>query len=302
MLLIIKTIQNMENTIQTYKSDFRSGKIPPCLLDLSFFNRLFQLLEEITNEAIQNEISRLDKKNFKDDIDFENAKKNLPELLKMCIEIRNDKGEYILSFDKTIINDLNITDSVAQIAFDNSVIFRHSLKIEPTNYFHVEFDFRKQQIFDSSINPSTETANLSTIKVVGDNKTWVQGSYNRIMSTLDEYLTQRKWLHKKNTYDIFLYLLILPLSFLNIFRIERFFEKIGFIFPTVFTVFLYSYFFLIILFLFMIFFKYTRWIFPYIEYRKSNKKTEVTHRLFWYAILSAVIINMVLMVGKSLIF
>lgn len=283
----------MEEKAQIFKSDLRTRRLPSCVTDLSYFKKLYDILKEVSDEAIEYEISNLNPKNFKSDEDFENAKKNAKDLMKINVQIRGSKGEYFLSQDKSVFEESSLPNSITFISFDNSSLYRYALNAEPINSFLIEFDFSKTSIFDFSNSPSKETLNNSTIKVLGQNKTWVQGSYERILDTLDGLTTKRSWLHKSNIYDLFLWLLVMPITFLNIYKLELSFKDMFINVPSIFIVALHLYIFILILYLFMIFFRYTRWLFPYMELKESLKNTAALHRSVFFIILLGVTANII---------
>lgn len=283
---------------ETYKSDVRIGKPPSSVIDISYFKKLYDLLSEISEESKNLEVSLLDEKLFKSSEEYEDAKKNVSDLITPFIEIRGNKGEYILSKETTILDESSLPNSIKQISFDNSYLFRYTLNRDPSNYYHIEFDFSKQSIFDFSIGPSVGTSNTSNIKIVGQHKTWVQGSYERIISTLEGYNTKRSWLHLSNIYDLLVWLFVIPLTFLNLSKLEYLLDKFSVNINTLTNVAVHLYIFMIMLFVFMIFFKYTRWLFPYMELKFSLFNTALKHRFFWTTIFLAMIADVVIVIGK----
>ena len=177
----------MTSSNNIFKSDLRIGKLPCCVTDISYFRKLYDILTEISEEAIELEKSRLNPINFKTEEEYENAKNNLKELLQVNVEIRGSKGEYFLSHEKSIFDESSLPNFITHISFDNSNLYRYALNAEPANSFHIEFDFSKPTIFDFSNSLSKETSNNSNIKTIGQNKTWVQGSYERIRSSLEGF-------------------------------------------------------------------------------------------------------------------
>jgi len=284
---------------QIFKSGSRFGKIPSCVVDISYFKKLYDILKEISDDAIDFELSKLDKNNFNSLIDFEKAKDNLREVLRINVHIIGTKGESIVSHEKSIFDEQGLPNHISRISFDNTNLMRYVYNINPSNSFRIEFDFSKQSIFDFVSNPSLETSNSSNITIIGQKNSWVHGAYESVISTLEEFTTNRSWLHKKNIYDLFLWLLIIPISFWNLYKFESYFKHIFNDLPIVFGVFLHLYFLIFILYSFMIFFKYTRWLFPYTELKESLNNSSTTHRSFWFIILLTIVADIIVLIIKT---
>jgi len=137
-------------------------------------------------------------------------------------------------------------------------------------------------------SPSEATPNTSSIYIVGENETWTSGAYKNVIDSLQERSNKREWLHKTNIYDLFIWFIIIPLSFFSIYKIEHFsfFDNQGV--SSVFIVALYLYFFIIVLNLFRMLFNYARWVFPKMELITSFKKGAILHRIILGAISLAI--------------
>lgn len=281
----------MDAEVKIYKSEIRSKRQPSCSLNLSYFRKVFDIVKELSKEAANFEVSQLKREAFKSDEEFENTKKDLIKLYEVSMTVRGAKGELFVSHDKSIFDEDNLPNTTTFISFDSAALFRLALSREPLNSVKIEFDFSKPSIFDFLSGPSKATQNSSIIQVMGQHQTWVQGSYERILSTLDGYTTRRGWLHKQNVYDLLLWFIIVPLTFLNFHRLQLHFsdslEKV----PNIFLVGIYIYVFILVLYLFMIFFNYARWLYPYMELKTSLKNTAAIHRSIVFIVTLGIITN-----------
>lgn len=281
----------------TFKGNQRISHIPPCEIDEDFLKKLFQELEDINSQALKLELEKMDKFNMNtanplSDEDFEKLKKQVEENFKVHIGI-SSKDDYISSDTPSVLEKKKLPSGIMRIKFDNKFFYKAAFNKEPYTTFVVELDFYKPPLRALNANPSEATQNNSTVQIFGEDATWVEGTHSRIFKLLDERKTRRAWFHKKNIYDLFLLLLILPIIFWNLYKLEivlhSFFSSIS----PVFVVGFYLYIFLIILFIFSFVFFYLRWLFPYIEFCKTPRKGYRYHRTIISVIVIGVITKLV---------
>lgn len=154
---------------------------------------------------------------------------------------------------------------------------------------------------DFNSNPSFPTGNNSTVQIYGDDTMWVEGTYGQIMEELKKCMTKRALLHKANIYDYFVWLLIIPLTFRNLYRLDlKIHNYLSQISPA-FMVFFYLFMFLLILIIFRLLFSYLKWLFPYMEFETSGKRGFRWYRRYMSIIFSGVVITLIidLIIGIS---
>lgn len=278
----------MTNNGYTYKSNHIFAPLPSCTLDIAYFKKLYEILNKITQEAAEIEISKLKKNPGQSDEDFSKLQDYARSLYKLSIQIFGRKGEYVFSDSASIFDEAHLPDHVTKIIFDNSSKYNFSLKKDPLNKIRLEFDFQKVKVFDFVTGPSRATSNTSAFHVIGENETWVSGAYKNVFQSLQERANKRSLLHRTNIFDLFIWFMIMPLGFFTIYKIERLFSLSASGVPTVFMVALYLYFFIIVLNIFRMVFNYARWIFPKMELVTSLKKGAILHRIILGAIFLAI--------------
>lgn len=280
----------MEEKDYTYKSSYRRQSLPSCILDLAYFKKLYEILKTATENGADIEIGQLKKKEGEADVNFEKLKADARKLFKVSIHIFGAKGEYIFTDSSSIFDDPSLPDTITKIVFDNTSKFKAILQQkEPINKFRIEFDFTKQKVFDLTTMPSNATPNKSFINVLGENDTWVSGTYNKVRESLQERAKKRGWLHANNIYDLFLYVLVIPLNLRFLYNINRslpsrFAEISDFV-----KVACYLYFFVVVLYGFRVVFNYARWIFPNMELTLPLKKGAIKHRIVLGVILFGIV-------------
>lgn len=283
----------MDQINQIYKNSFRSGILPSCKLDLDYFRKIARIVQELSNEAAEYEIATLKRESFKSEDLFNNAKKQMLSLYRIQILMRTAKGETIISQDVSIFDEENLPDYISYISMDSSSLYEFTINRRPHNSIKIDFDFSKPQIFDLKTKPSLATINSSQFNISGKNETWVQGSYKRILSSIEAKRTNRSWLHKNNIYDLILWFFYMPTLIFNLVRYEKYFAEYFQKIPAILEVFVYIYLFIISLFIFLILFKYMRWIFPYIEIKTTTTNSSTKHRYFLSVIIGGIFLNLI---------
>lgn len=283
----------MEEKHFTYKSNQIIEFLPPCNIDLNYLIKLHNILVEINNEAAKIETSTLQQQPNQTQEEFEKLKEYCRNLFKISIQIFGSKGKYIFSESSSIFDETKLPDRINRIIFDNSLKYSFLLKKELSNKVKIEFDFQKPKVFDLQSIPSLATPNNSSIHIIGNNETWVFGTYKKVMDSLVERSTKRGWLHKNNVYDLLLWFLIIPMTFRILYKIDNNFllrfENIS----TIFVVAIYLYLFIFIINIFRMIFNYARWIFPKIELVTSLKNGARIHRLILTTILISLLASFI---------
>jgi len=273
-----------------FKINSRTSKIDSCALTIEDFKSLFKLLTDKVNEAYEIEVA--EPKTFenvpKDQV--EEKKGRIKQYYKLGVLIMGTKGEILIGEDDSVFDDENFPNNINTIAFDSSYYFKIMTGQEPMNKLIVQFDFKKQKVFDFS-NPITEPMrNESSITVGGMNDTWVNGVYSKIINFFENKKKNRNWLHKKYVYDLFLYLLLWPATFWCIYRVSGLLQgKINIILLIAICL----YIFILLFYILRILFNYTRWIFPLVEFITKSGTKMLRHRaalsIIALGIISAII-------------
>ncbi len=118
--------------------------------------------------------------------------------------------------------------------------------------------------------PSNPTENRSVINIVGRDENWVRATADQLNEFFKKRKTLRPVIHGSGVYDLFLYLVYLPIFLGLLFRYDES------IFPllsqksTLFNILLGIYLFFVILIIARMIFQLVRWLLPPIEYYKSN--------------------------------
>lgn len=272
----------------TYKSNRIFKPIPPSTVDLLFLKKLYVVLKASTDEIADHDIAKLVQPPGQTQEVFEGFKKYARGLYKATIHIYGSRGEYIFTENPNIFDDPGLPDKIDRIIFENSTRFRVTVQKEPVNQFRITFDFTAPPTFDFNISPSVATPVNSTIDIVGENETWVSGTYRKVSNLLDDRRNSHGWLHRNNIWDLFLWVIIMPVIFRLLFLVQHVLPanlaNVSGVLKGAFYV--YAFFFL--LNFFRIIFSYARWVFPYLEFNTPMRRTNL-HRFILGTIVLSII-------------
>ncbi len=280
----------------TYKSNKIFELIPNSTLDLLFFKKLYSVLKGSTDESADHDIAKLVPQPDKTQEEFDGLKKYAKSLYKVVIHIYGARGEYIFTENEGIFDDPSLPDRINRVVFENSTRFKTFTQREPVNQFRIIFDFTAPPIIDFNISPSIATPINSSIDIVGENTTWVSGTYKKIVELLENRKNTHGWLHRNNIWDLFLWAAIMPIIFRILFLLQKASPASISNLSGVLKAAIYVYVFFFLLNIFRILFGYARWVFPYLELNTPLKKTNL-HRI----VLGAIVFSIVGTMGYELV-
>lgn len=280
-----------------HKLNTRFSKIDSCSLELKDFKSFYGLLEDKVKEALDFELNESQFIKQLPEEQKEEIREKIKNSFKLSVHVFGIKGEYLIGDEISIFDDETFPNRINLIIFDSFYYFKQATNQEPMNKLIIQFDFKKQKIFDFS-NPITQPViNESSITVSGLNDTWVSGVYAKILSFLEDKKKKYNWLHKKHIYDLFLYLLFYPITFWCIYRVSGFLQ--GNI-NIVFLIAICLYIFILLLYFLRILFNYTRWIFPLLEFTPKSGTNMLRHRATLSVILFGIISSLIVDIIKSI--
>jgi len=272
---------------EIYKTNYRSSNIQSCTLNKEDLKKLCDTLKEKHNEAIEHEVKEFkypDNVTNEDKIKIENS---IKKDFKMSVHIIGINGKTLIGEDSSIFEDKDFPEELSFIGMSNFFTYKFFKGYEPKNSFNIRINIFKTSIlcFSYPIEPIE-----STITVSGSNETWVTATYQKSVDFLNTRKNNRNWLHKSTTWDLFLYLLIFPITFWITYRIDNYIRAANLSLSIVLLIATYFYTFILILLSLRILFNYSKWMFPLIEYHVNTSKIS-RHRKFLYFILGGLFLS-----------
>lgn len=265
-------------SIKSYKHEQRDSKIQSCAISLNDIGQLFNMLSQKASDAIKSEINFLRGIETLDDEKRAIEERNVKENMKLSFHLMEEKGGTTWNTDKSALNQENIPKGLRSLTFDNSIYYSIKTRTIPVNKFEVKIDFKKPPIFDLSVSPSEATYNESRITVSGNDQTWVVGVYQDVVDFFKERRKNRAWIHSRNTWDLLLLFLLIPLSFHILFKIQPSLGSVLPKLPGILYVGVNIWLFLVIITIFRLLLNYMRWAFPLIEFIRPEGSAIKTYR------------------------
>lgn len=263
--------------MSTFKNLLKTGKPPSGRYDYEDLKRLFEILNEINKEVQKYEFDDvcpyLKEKN--QNLDEDELRKEIEGKLLLRVGVFGDDGFYKVTSNPSELSEGNLPKRISKVTFENTSWYKTVANREPLNTFQVTMDFNPPPVWDLISSPSSGTSNQSAIQVLGDESTWVEGSFNKIKSVLSPGWSMRSFIHAAGAYDILIWLLVVPAAatyFASLEKIKKL--PLSNISPSLMSV-LYLVGILMVLLIFRILFNVIRSGFPVIEYadNKSNRWT-----------------------------
>ena len=261
--------------LESFKNSVRTSQINCSTLNLDDLRKLFEIVKNQNEESKKYQLDYIDDVHLKlpdshSQEEINEVKKVVNDKYIVGIEIFSTKGHYFRTFNPDEAFDKNkIPDDVTKIIISNTIVFNLDKQLVQPYKIIVDLDFYRTTLLDLISNPSHETYNPSKVEIWGLSETWVDGVHNKLLKFLKERENKRYWLHRKNIYDIFIWLIVIPIIFWNLYKIDYWLQQKFSQLSSVLTVFSYIYTFIFGLILFNLFFKYMRRSFPPMEL-KSN--------------------------------
>jgi len=280
----------MEQQSRAYLSKTLSMTIRSCSLSRDDLRKLIDKLQEYSKSASEIELSH-----FKDNIDnqnppdnFDTMLKNLKEAFDLRLTVTGTEGQELFGTIPEVFENNNFPDQVLGVFIDSTLAHKANYNYFPRNHFQLFLDFSKSRLIDFSITPSQPTPNNSNFKASGLDSTWTNGIFNEVRNLLIKRSSSFFWIHKQYIYDIILWLVGYPMGFWACYKLSRYIKSV---FGEI-SIFLqsaaYVYIFLLALSLVHFLFRYSRWIWPVVEYKTQYDKASKHRKTLGVVVLGLV--------------
>ncbi|MCW5725543.1 MAG: hypothetical protein KIS81_11395 [Maricaulaceae bacterium] len=181
-------------------------------------------------------------------------------------------GEHIMYSDSNQVDASKIPKRIKSIIISSITAYKTNLRAEPQYGFNIKFDFNLSKVLDWESFVSAPTTNDSFLFVRGDTE-WVGGVEKAVRDLEEDGKTKTAWIHQPFVYDLFLFILAFPISFLAIYRINSHLLIEYGIEYNLFTISFYIYLFLVLIWVYRILFFYIRRSYPLFHLKDKNGGT-----------------------------
>ncbi len=267
----------------------RTRKIHACVFSRDDLLRLYEQLNVKLEEELVNRISSISVAPEGPEENIEALIRELKDAYKISITINTMDGESLFGTDRNVIDNISPDMEISSIYLSSKSGFEGRFNVPPKNHFSILLDFTKPQVFDL-LNPvSRPTPNASSFEVSGQDDTWVRAVYDQIRSSFEAKKTKRAWLHRQGMYDLFLYLFVVPLIALILWRLSSVYNVLFPNSPVIADITAGFYGVLILGNLYRFIFGYTKWIFPVVELSNVGRGVPGGHRKFWWVLMIGIL-------------
>jgi hypothetical protein len=203
-------------------------------------------------------------------------------------------GEELIVYDSGIIETPEFPDRLTRLTVDTFIPFRNRTNgYNPSNGVRIDLDFTSPRIVDWQFNVSGPTPNSSEVLIQGHDDGWRAAILSFLQRLFAARSNHRGFLHAAFTYDIYLWLLFMPVYFYGVIQLDGRMDSLFSSVATPIRVAVYVYTFFIFANLYRLLIGYIRWTFPSIEL-KDVRSTQTKHRRFWGFLATAIIIPVLL--------
>lgn len=264
-------------------------------LDKDDLRKLFDLLQERLNAAAELEVVNY-KQNDQSDEQYQKNKETLREGYKIWPTINGENGQRLYGTAQEVLSSPNLPETIESVYVNSAIALKTRENWVTRNSLELYLDFSRPGILDFRLMPSGSTPNESNFTVQGADATWVNGVFRELETFISERKSQAPWLHRHTIYDLFLWILGLPVGFWICFKASPHLPAPevagGFIRAA-----LLVYIFLLVLVGFRTLFHYGRWVFPVFEYRHARNRA-IAHQVLLSAIVLSLFVTLIYDVTK----
>ncbi len=268
-------------------------------LEKGDLKRLIDYVAQKTRESIESQKREI---NFEDlnEEQRESVIRTLDEASKPAVFVYGSDGEELLVYDSSIIDAPEFPERLLRITIDSFIPYQTRMNgTHPRNGMRIDLDFSSAKILDWQSNVSAPTQNQSEVIIKGLDDDWRAAVHSFLHKMFTSRANHRNFLHAAFTYDVYLWLIFMPIYFLGMIKLDYFVDRFIGDIHTALKVAFYVYSFFVFVNLYRVFIGYIRWTFQSLEL-KNVQSTQSKHRKFGMFLVSAIIIPVLLtiLMGK----
>lgn len=275
------------NPNEAWRNFTKRASIAACKLKREDLKFLYRLIDEKQAECRDHIVGQLSQMDGETPEQYEQRRTLVKNAFITTLLITGQNGQVVAGHGEAMFDSPLVPERIDSVLFDTAVSPKAQLNHNPPDQASVLLDFSRPPLINFANTPSEPTPNNSNWTVSGETESWSTSLSSRLAEFFSERATPTDWLHRTATYDLLLLLGGLPLSLWGAFRLGSTITGNRNI-PTALTIGIYVYAFFLCANVFRALFSYSRWVFPKLEL-ESPKSSVLKHRLFWSAVVLAVL-------------
>ena len=202
LVFVPKEKQGERKIRKTTIYDTRNKFIDPFCLDVGSLKELNNIFIDAAKSA-----NEIEEKSLKERLPIQRQRAEIENIPDPFIAIHGEASEFISVSDPTNLDISVIPPNLRSINFSS---YQES-GLVPSNGVQINI---------ININGTDIKNAQSSIYVYGSDKRWVEATFGSVRNFFEKRKTKRSWLHKRNTDQLALFLLIIPITFWAVFRID----------------------------------------------------------------------------------
>lgn len=257
-----------------YRRDIRIENV---VLDRTDIVNLMSLVQSKTNDAQELQFATENEALFES---REKLEEEVRRVFRINYNIHDFKDNMLSGYDVINLDTGGIPENIKSVYISNINAFKTAASGRlPRNGVDIFVDFKRPSMAINFLNmPSNPTDNKSVANVFGLDEDWVISTHQKLREFLDSRKTKRSFIHRSGVYDLFLYVIYIPILLWGAFRIESNFSSVFVESSVVFLAAIYIYGFVLSLVSGRVIFQYLRWLFPIVEYSPKRSMAYKVHR------------------------
>jgi hypothetical protein len=261
--------------------------IKACRLKRDGLKFLYRVINERQKEYRGRVMAGLSQTQQESAEDFAKRKERVSDAFVTSVTVQAENGEVLTGNNDQIFDDTAFPTRLKSVFYSTQSVPNAVLNHLPQDRITLFLDFSQPPVLDFGRLPTFPTPNESNFEIAATNEAWFAGAKARLVEFFDERRSGYEWLHGAGVYDIFLFLVGIPLAVWACARLNAIAPGVNSldIFP---KSAIYTYTFFISLVLFRVCFSYSRWVFPKVEVEKDVRSTPFRHRGVLAVILLAI--------------
>lgn len=256
---------------------------------LNSIRRMWRELNNVVAEQGEFEISRWAKPADQSEEEFEASKSAARHyVFKILGTVEFDDDNAVHDVDPEIVKVEDEGPRIRFIYLSNLTPYQREFGEKPDHAFELIIDLRNPSLFDATSVLSAPTPNDTHLAISGTRSGWQGGIEAVVKRSIPRKRPIRSWFHGPMVYDLFLFVVAIPLALYACWALEPFVDLTFGSTSSVVVGAAYLYIGFSVLWIYRFMFSYAKWAFPFTEI-SDQKSSPARHRALWWALFAVIV-------------
>jgi hypothetical protein len=276
-----------EEATKAWRNFDTTWPIVACRMRRDDLKRLYTLINERQVEYGKIVLAALIQTHDETVEQFQQRRQRVSQAFVTTVSATGTDGEVVTGQGEDFLNSVNIPEQIRTVFYSTetgpTVTFPGFV---PQSKATVLLDFSRRSLIDFTTVPTSPTKNASNFSVSSNSEVWFAALNSRLIKFFGDRKTSYNWLHQQGIYDLLLFVIIIPLALWIDHRLGSF--EVLRNAPSIVASAIYVYAFFFVLYVYRMFFSYSRGVFPKVEIQ-SDCSSPFQHRTVWGTIVIGII-------------